>query len=91
MSSRNGLEKGGPGRPRLRTSAAALLEQRRDSERRRQAALREGIVSEGGSNFSMMLRKVEAEALLAICKRDRLTRSDAVRAALVAYAGARKS
>lgn len=88
------MKVGRPGRPAqqpMAETALAVLAARRESERRRLAALREGAASEGGGNFSMVLRGAEAEALAKICKRDGCTRSDAVRAALVAYAaGTRK-
>lgn len=71
---------------------AAVLAARRESERRRQASLRAGAAHEGGGNFSMVLREPEARALERICARDRITRSAAVRAALLAYAaGNRKA
>ncbi len=73
---------GGPGRP---VDPAAVLAARRESERRRQASLREDAASRGGGNFSMVLRAADAEALAKICKRDGITRSAAVRAALAAY------
>ena len=80
--------KGGPTRrPVLLPDPAAVLAVRRESERRRQASLREGAAKSGGGNFSMTLRVPEAEALAKICARDGITRSDAVRRALTAYAG----
>ena len=69
-----------------------MLAARRESERRRQASLREGAAHEGGGNFSMVLRAADAAALEKICARDHCTRSAAVRAALMAYAaGNRKA
>ena len=78
--------------PRAKVGAdpAAVLAARRESERRRQASLRSSAAHEGGGNFSMVLREPEARALERICARDNCTRSAAVRAALVAYAGHRK-
>ena len=86
-------KKGGPtSRPVLPADPAAVLAARRESERRRQASLREGAAKSGGGNFSMTLRMPEAEALAKICARDGCTRSAAVRAALLAYAaGNRKA
>ncbi len=85
-------KKGGPtGRdPVLPSDSAAVLAARRESERRRQASLREGAARMGGGNFSMVLREPEAHALEQICARDNCTRSAAVRAALVVYASAGK-
>ena len=84
-------KKGGPtSRPVLPADPAAVLAARRESERRRQASLRESAAAGGGGNFSMTLKAPEAEALAKICKRDGCTRSAAVRAALVAYAGHHK-
>ena len=94
-ASMKGGRPGRPGRPAQQPTAEtalAVLAARRESERRRLAALRQGAVSEGGGNFSMVLRGPDAEALAKICKRDGCTRSDAVRAALAAYvAGHRKA
>ena len=41
-------------------------------------------------NFSMVLREPEARALERICARDRITRSDAMRLALAAYAAGKQ-
>ena len=86
-------KQGGPtSRPVLPADPAAVLAARRESERRRQASLRSSAAHEGGGNFSMVLREPEARALERICARDRITRSAAVRAALLAYAaGNRKA
>jgi hypothetical protein len=70
---------------------AAVLAARRESERRRQASLRQDAAHSGGGNFSMTLRAADAAALGKICKRDGCTRSAAVRAALVAYAASGKA
>ena len=80
-------KQGGPtSRPVLPADPAAVLAARRESERRRQASLREGAAKSGGGNFSMTLRAADAAALDRICKRDDCTRSAAVRAALMAFA-----
>lgn len=71
------------------TDAAAILEARRESERRRVSALRERAAAVGGGNFSMVLRGPEAQALERICARDGCTRSEAVRRALLAFEGSR--
>ncbi len=65
---------------------AAILAARRESERRRQASLREGATREGGGSISLTLRAADAAALAKICRREGCTRSAAVRAALLAYA-----
>ena len=82
------------GRPRAKTPAAetaSLLEQRRDADRTRQVARIERAARSGGRLIGpILLDGPQAAALEHVMKRDGGGISDAVRAALVAYAGHRK-
>lgn len=82
------------GRPRVKTPAAetaSLLEQRRDADRTRQVARIERVAQAGGRLISpILLDGPQAGALERIMKRDGCGISDAVRAALLAYASHHK-
>ena len=83
-----------PGRPRAKTpavAAAALLEQRRDADRARQAAHNARITAGGGRVIGpVQLDAAQARALSRVMQRDGCGIADAVRAALVSYASTRK-
>ena len=82
------------GRPRAKTPAAetaSLLEQRRDADRTRQVARIERAAQGGGRLIGpILLDGPQAAALEHVMKRDGGGISDAVRAALAAYASTGK-